>query len=145
MDRLSTITAIVTAITAVPVTSILTIIFQRRKYNAEAHITEEQAHAQRAQLEQEMTEKLNRQFSELADKFKADAEEQRAQNKKLEQQVAELNIYINRLTNWVVTENASYRTYLEDEIRKMNPDFKFPKTKPAPKQIMINETDSAKD
>ena len=141
MDRLSTIIAILGTI---PITSLATIFVQRKKYNAEAHVTEEQAHAQRVQLEQEMNERINQQFKELAERFKLDSEEQRAENKKLQQQVSELNQYVNELTNWIVTENASYRTYLEDEIRKINPDFIFPKTKPAPKQKMISTTDDEK-
>lgn len=116
----------------------LTVILSSRKYKAEAKTIEEQARSSRVQMEQEMTERIHQQFADLAERFKKDSEEQRAQNKKLEKQVTQLNKHINTLTNWIMTENASYRAYLENEIRKTNPDFVFPKTKPVPEW---NETD----
>lgn len=112
--------------------STLTAIFSARKYKAEARTMEEQAHTSRMQMEQEMTERIHQQFADLAERFKKDSEEQRAQNRELEKQVAQLNKHVNTLTNWIMTENASYRTYLEDQIRKIQPDFVFPKTKPVP-------------
>ena len=118
--------------------SVLTVILSARKYKAEARTLEEQAHSSRMQMEQEMTERIHQQFADLAERFKKDSEEQRVQNKKLEKQVSQLNKHVNTLTNWIMTENASYRAYLENEIRKTNPDFVFPKTKPVPEW---NETD----
>jgi homoserine dehydrogenase len=110
----------------------LTVILSSRKYKAEARTIEEQAHSARVQMEQEMTERIHQQFADLAERFKQDSEEQRAQNKKLEKKITQLNNYVNTLTNWIMTENASYRAFLENEIRKTNPSFVFPKTKPVP-------------
>lgn len=113
--------------------STLTVVLSSRKYKAEARTIEEQARSSRLQMEQEMTERIHQQFADLAERFKKDSEEQRAINKAMEKKISQLNTHINTLTNWVVTENASYITYLENEIRKTSPDFVFPKTKPAPK------------
>lgn len=112
--------------------TIVTTLLSARKYKAEARTIEEQTRSSRVQLEEEMTEHIHQQFADLAERFKKDSEEQRVQNKKLEKQVSQLNKHINTLTNWIMTENASYRTYLENEIRKTNPEFVFPKTKPVP-------------
>lgn len=114
------------------ISAIITSLMSARKYKAEATSMEQKSEIERRQMEQEMSERLHQQFAELADRNKKEYEEQRAQNKLLEEEINKLNIRINELMNWIMTENASYRTYLEDELRKLKPDFVFPKTKPMP-------------
>ena len=83
-------------------------------------------------MEQEMTERLNKHFVELADRHKAEYEEQKAQSKQLEKQVAILNKRLNQLMSWIMTSDASYKQKLEDEIKRTNPDFVFPDSDPIP-------------
>jgi hypothetical protein len=94
---------------------------------------EQQTDAARKSFENEMTEKLNRQFMELAEIHKREYDAQRIQTKLLETQVADLKEYINQLVSWIMTDNASYRNFLETKITQLVPDFEFPKTTPFPR------------
>lgn len=115
------------------ITAVITALLSARKYRAEARAMEQQTDAARKSFENEMTEKLNRQFMELAEIHKREYDAQRIQTKLLETQVADLKDYINQLVSWIMTDNASYRNFLETKITQLVPDFEFPKTTPFPR------------
>lgn len=112
--------------------AIITSILSARKYKAEANQMEQENYKSRKNFENEMNERINRQFAELAEIHKKEAQTQREQSKLLEKQVADLKNQVMRLMSWIMTEDASYRSFLENEILRTNPNFVFPKLKPIP-------------
>ena len=114
------------------ITAVVTSLLSARKYKAEANQMEQETEKARKLFENEMNEKLHRQFAELAEIHKKEAEYQREQTKILEKQIYGLKSQVTKLMSWIMTEDASYRTFLENEILRHNPDFVFPKLKPIP-------------
>jgi uncharacterized protein HemX len=112
--------------------AVITSILSARKYKAEADQMEQENEKARRSFEQDMNEKLNKQFAELAEIHKNEAETQREQSKILEKEVADLKKQVVLLMSWIMTEDASYRLFLENKIRETEPDFVFPKLKPIP-------------
>lgn len=115
------------------ITAVITALLSARKYRADARAVEQETDAARKRFESEMTEKLNRQFMELAEIHRKEYDAQRLQTKLLETQVTDLKDYINQLVSWIMTDNASYRNFLETKITQLVPDFEFPKTTPFPR------------
>ena len=103
-----------------------------KKYKAEAAILEQQADASRQTTEQDANEYVRNQLKELTETHRQESEELRRHNKELNDRVDELNNRINTLLTWIVVDNNSYRSWLENELRKLKPDIEFPECKPAP-------------
>lgn len=114
------------------IATVITSVLSARKYKAESNAMEQETEKARKLFEHEMNEKLHRQFAELAEIHKKEAEYQREQTKILEKQISGLKSQVTKLMSWIMTEDASYRTFLENEILRHNPDFVFPKLKPIP-------------
>ena len=112
--------------------SVITSLLSARKYKAEANQMEQENDKARRLFEQEMNEKIHNQFAELAEIHKREAETQREQSRVLEKEVADLKKQVVLLMSWIMTEDASYRLFLENKIRETEPDFVFPKLKPIP-------------
>lgn len=100
-------------------------IFNSRKVIAEARSIDNDTKLK-------MNSEIQAQLKELADIHKKESDELRAQNKELDKRIGELTNQINELMEWVVTDNNVYRSWLETELRKVNPDVEFPPCKPAP-------------
>lgn len=130
MENITTL--IIAVIGSGGLSALLTAVFSARKFKAEASSVEQQTEANRKIMEQEVSERLHKHFVELAERYKTESEEQRAQTKELEKQVSILNHRLNQLMLWIMTDDASYKSKLEDEIRRANPDFVFPDIKPIP-------------
>jgi predicted nuclease with TOPRIM domain len=79
-----------------------------------------------------MNEYIRTQLKELSDTHRQESDELRKQNRELNAKITELNDKINQLMTWVVVDNNSYRTWLENELLKLKPDIEFPKCRPAP-------------
>jgi RecA/RadA recombinase len=103
-----------------------------RKYKAEARLLEQEAETNRRESEQKMNEYIRTQLKELSDTHRQESDELRKQNRELNAKITELNDKINQLMTWVVVDNNSYRTWLENELLKLKPDIEFPKCRPAP-------------
>lgn len=112
--------------------SIITAFFSRRKYKAEASIIEAEAEEKRQKSEREYMDYIHSQFKEITETYKQQAEEQRKVNSELSERVRTLETRINKLMEWVINDDGSYRTWLENELKKYDPDIEFPKCKPAP-------------
>lgn len=112
--------------------AVITSLLSARKYKAEANSLEQENEKSRKLFETEMNERIHKQFAELAEIHKKEAEYQREQTKILEKQITGLKNQVTKLMSWIMTEDASYRSFLENEILRLNPDFVFPKLKPIP-------------
>lgn len=130
MDNITTL--IIAVVGSGGLSALLTAILSARKFKAEASSVEQQTEANHKLMEEEMSERLHKHFVELAERYKAESEEQRAQTKELEKQVSILNRRLNQLMSWIMTDDASYKSKLEDEIKRTNPDFIFPHMNPIP-------------
>ena len=114
------------------IASLLVAIFSMRKYQAEAKVLEQQAEAARNETEQKMNEYIRSQLKELSETHKQESDELRKQNKELKDNIGLLTDRINQLMSWIITDNNIYRTWLENELKKRDPDIEFPRCKPAP-------------
>ncbi len=121
------------------IASAIVALLSVRKYKAEAKVLEQQADTNRLETEQKMNEYIRTQLKELSETHKQESDELRKQNKELSEKINVLNDRINQLMNWIIVDNNSYRSWLENELLKLKPDIEFPKCKPAPS--FVNETD----
>jgi hypothetical protein len=110
--------------------SIITAIFSRRKYKAEASLIEVEAEEKRKTAEREYMNYIHGQFKEITETYKRESEELRTMNSELNDRVRSLENRINKLMEWIINDDGSYRTWLENELRKYDPDIEFPKCKP---------------
>lgn len=112
--------------------SFITAIFSRHKYKAEASVIEAEAEERRKKSEREYMDYIHSQFKEITETYKHQAEEQRRVNSELSERVRTLETRINKLMEWVINDDGSYRTWLENKLKEYDPDIEFPKCKPAP-------------
>ena len=120
------------------IASAIVALLSVRKYKAEAKVLEQQADTNRLETEQKMNEYIRTQLKELSETHKQESDELRKQNKELSEKINVLNDRINQLMHWIIVDNNSYRSWLENELLKLKPDIEFPKCKPAPS--FIHET-----
>lgn len=126
------LTIISTVIGSGGIASGITALLSSKKYKAEAASLEQQIEAARLESEQKTNEYIRDQLKELSDTHKKESDELRCQNKELSDKINALNDRINQLMTWIVVDNNSYRNWLENELRKVNPTVEFPKCRPAP-------------
>lgn len=115
--------------------SIITALFSRRKYKAEAALIEADAEEKRQKAEREYMDYIHSQFKEITETHKKEAEETREHNKELTKRVNDLETTVNKLMNWIVVDNNKRVTWLETELRKRDPDIEFPPFTPPPIDI----------
>lgn len=121
MDTNMIIAIVSAAIGTGGISAILSTWINRSKVKADAKLTEVQAN-----------EYIQKQLKDLSDNHKKEADEYRAKNKELDDRLSALTDQINKLMSWIVTDNNTYRTWLENELRKFKPDIVFPKCKLPP-------------
>lgn len=105
--------------------SVITVFFSRRKFAAEARMLEINAEKERDKAKRDHMDYIREQLIEITETHKRESEE-------LRNRVSSLENRINNLMEWVITDDSSYRAWLENELKKYNPDIEFPKCKPAP-------------
>ena len=132
MNANEILTIITTVIGSGGIASLITALLSSKKYKAEAKSLEQQIEVARKESEQKTNEYIRSQLKELSDTHKKESDELRKQNKELSDKIASLNDHINQLMTWIVVDNNSYRTWLENELRKLNPSIQFPRCRPAP-------------
>lgn len=132
MDTNMVLTITSTIIGSGGLATLITAILSSRKYKAEANSLEQQIETARLESEQKTNEYIRSQLKELSETHKRESDELRNQNKELFDKIASLNDHINQLMTWIVVDNNSYRTWLENELRKLNPTIEFPRCRPAP-------------
>ena len=122
------------------ITALLTTLFQKKKYRAEAEKIFAEAEAMHQKNEQtameyikntliEITDKLKDDINDLReanDKLKQSNEELRESNRILEQRVDVLNKKIIALMNWIMGDDHRYRTWLETRLHEIDPSIEFP-------------------
>ena len=114
------------------IASAIVALLSVRKYKAEAKVLEQQADTNHQETEQKINEYIRTQLKELSDTHRAESDELRKQNRELNDKITTLNDRINQLMQWIIVDNNSYRSWLENELLKLKPDIEFPKCKPAP-------------
>lgn len=140
MDNIATV--IIAILGSGGLCSIITSIFSRRKYKAEASLIEVEAEEKRKAAEREYMNYIHGQFKEITETYKRESEDLRAMNRELNDRVRSLENRINKLMEWIINDDGSYRTWLENELRKYDPDIEFPKCKPAPSFNTDTDADS---
>ena len=78
---------------------------------------------------------------DLKKKYEEECDALRKRNEELDSKISDLSNRLQTLMEWVVVDNNQYRSWLENELRKLNPDITFPTCKPAPIQARPVETD----
>ena len=119
--------------------SVITAIFSRRKYKAEAALIEAEADDKRKAAERESIDYIHKQLKEITETHRKEAEETREQNKALTKRVNDLEATVNKLMNWIVVDNNKRVTWLENELRKRDPDIEFPPVTPPPINLISEE------
>lgn len=59
-------------------------------------------------------------------------EETRAELKDTKTELKELKVQLNSIMDWIVKDNAAYRTWCENKIREFDPNIIFPTCPPCP-------------
>lgn len=146
MTKGEVILAIITSLIGTGgIASVIIALFSIRKYKAEAKVLEQQVETEKSESQQKVNEYIRQQLKELSETHKQESDELRRQNKELNEKICILNERINQLMTWVVTDNNIYRTWLENELKKRDPDIEFPRCKPAPGFEENNLFEVAKD
>jgi predicted nuclease with TOPRIM domain len=150
MNHVENIVQLVLAIIGSGVlTSIVTALIGKRKYNAEVDELRQQIEAANTDNQIKIDEHIQSQFMELAESYKAETtarkqemEELRRQNNELmdqqtefRKQVTDLENQIRNLMSWVTYDMLSYQNALEKELLRLNPDIKFPSYRKPPKFV----------
>jgi cell division protein FtsB len=129
--------------------TVLTVLFQRKKYAAEADSIRAENERVRSQNEQtemafiknsliEMQEMYKKEIAEMRETNKKEMAELRESNSKLYQEIEQLNKKISTLMNWIYGDNSTYRDWLEQKLHEYNPDIVFP-DRPEPPSVFGND------
>ena len=69
------------------------------------------------------TEEIKR----VNEQTKAQFNELQAENKELKREISTLNSRLTDLVKWIMVDNATYRTWLENTLRSLDPTIDIPK------------------
>lgn len=122
----------ISAIGAGGLGGLLGVIFSRKKYQIEAMQLEQQVHDSREESNRKSIDFIQDKMIDIAKKYEAESEELRKRNEELDHKITDLSTRLQNLMEWVVVDNNQYRTWLETELKKLNPDIAFPTCPPAP-------------
>ena len=114
------------------ISAVITSILSARKYKAEARVIEAEAEERTKKSEREYMDYIHSQLKEITETHKKESEELRAMNKELNDKVSALKNELDILISWIITDNNAYRTWLENELHKRDPELKFPMCKEPP-------------
>lgn len=112
--------------------SFLGVVFSKKKYEVEAKQLEQQLRDSREEANRKSIDFIQDKMREIASKYEAESEALRKRNEELDHKISDLNSRLQNLMEWVVVDNNQYRTWLETELRKLNPEISFPPCSPAP-------------
>ena len=120
----------------------LVAIFSRRKYQMEAHKLEQDLRESREEANRKSIDYIQQKMTDIANKYEEECNALRKRNEDLDSKISDLSARLQTLMEWVVVDNNRYRSWLENELRKLNPDISFPHCSPAPiKTSQPEETD----
>ena len=125
------------------IAAVLTVIFQRRKYKAEAEaarVANEQTEMEYIKKSfKELNEDTKNQFNEFKESARAEIQSLHAEIDKLKESnsmmgstVKDLNRKLSSLMAWVEGDNRRYREWLENKIQELDPSIQFPDTTDPP-------------
>ena len=116
-------------------TAIINAVSNKRKVDADADSSKETLNQQREQIHNELlkyfTEKLQKMNDETTERFN----KLQAENEELRKELAAMNRKLTELNRWIMVDNAAYRTWLENELKKRDPDIEFPNCPPPPEDF----------
>lgn len=133
MDNVQTIITIIGCILGGGgLSALITTIISVKKNNAETERIEQETQNIQKNNDMVIIEYVNKILKESEKNANDIAKETRRENESLHQQIDELNSRLQELMNWVVYSNNNYRCFLENELRKLNPDIELPACDPVP-------------
>lgn len=132
MDVNTIITIIGCVIGGGGISALITTFISMRKSKAEANVIEQEAVTIKTTNDIAIMDYVNKLLKESEKNANDIARETRQENEALREQIDELNRRLQALMNWIVTDNYRYRSSLETEIKKLNPNVVLPTCPPAP-------------
>lgn len=120
----------------------LVAIFSRRKYKIEAMKLEQELRESREEANRKSIDYIQQKMTDIAKKYEEECDALRRRNEELDSKISDLSNRLQTLMEWVVVDNNQYRSWLENELRKLNPDITFPTCKPAPIQTRSNSNET---
>ena len=137
---------IVTLITAFigggGISAVITARVAAKKQDADNRHTDQETEGLRIQNEITEMDYINKRLQEISEISKKEADELRKKNEALNDKISELNHKMQSLMEWIVTDNYKYRSWLENELKQVNPDVQFPETTKPPAVFEIKDKDS---
>ena len=141
LDNIDITQVLVSMLGAGGLSGTLVAIFSRRKYKIEALKLEEELRASREEATRKSIDYIQQKMTDITKKYEEECDALRKRNEELDSKISDLSNRLQTLMEWVVVDNNQYRSWLENELRKLNPDITFPTCKPAPIQTRPVETD----
>ena len=136
---------IVTLITAFigggGISAVITARVAAKKQDADNRHTDQETEGLRIQNEITEMDYINKRLQEISEISKKEADELRRKNEALNDKISELNHKMQSLMEWIVTDNYKYRSWLENELKQVNPDVQFPETTQPPAVFEIKDKD----
>ena len=137
---------IVTLITAFigggGISAVITARVAAKKQDADNRHTDQETEGLRIQNEITEMDYINKRLQEISEISKKEADELRKKNEALNDKISELNHKMQSLMEWIVTDNYKYRSWLENELKQVNPDVQFPETTKPPAVFEIKDKES---
>lgn len=106
--------------------AVLAVIFQYKKYRAEAESTMVHNEKQHQENERNEMEYVKQSLIELQNMTKSEMNELREANRELEQRIDIMNKKIASLMNWIIGDDHRYRSWLESKLHELDPSIEFP-------------------
>lgn len=137
-QSISTANLIIAIITALGgtagITSVVTIIFQRKKMKAEAESV-------KIENDKAVMDYVTNALKNLSETYKSDQEKLKEELQKQKDLVADLNKRLASLMNWIVNDNHKYRSWLESKLRECAPDIELPEVSDPPNVFQVSKDD----
>ena len=124
------------------ISAVITARVSAKKQDADNRHTDQETEGLRIQNEITEMDYINKRLQEISEISKKEADELRKKNEALNDKISELNHKMQSLMEWIVTDNYKYRSWLENELKQVNPDVQFPETTKPPAVFEIKHEDS---
>lgn len=96
---------------------------------------------ERTEMFTEMQKYLNDEMKKMNDNIKKQMIDLQNENNELKKEMKELNKQLAELIQWVMSDNAAYRSWLENALRELKPDIVMPTCSDPPIVFGVNEED----
>ena len=140
----STITAIIAAVGAIigsgGVTALIHEFTVRRKVNHDADHDHDEIEIKKAENTTDLMKYYSDEIKHINDTTQAYLKEIQQENKSLKKDIVSLNGKITALTNWIMRDNANYRSWLEKSLKDLDPNIVLPECAPPPNVFDDDDT-----